>query len=426
MSRFLVLTLIAYSLLLAGIVTLHGDMLALSIPFALYLLVGYLRGPENVQLEAPRHLSAERVVPNSEVTITVTVTNRGSDLEEVLLEDIASPTLTIRDGSARHLLRLASGKSYAFTYTVSGPRGGYAFESVWAQINDHLAVTGRKVKIDARGELFVFPLITRLRHVAIRPRRTRVYAGNIPAKVGGAGAEFFGVREYQIGDPPRMINWRASARHEETLYANEYQQERVSDIGIVLDGRLRTNVFARGHSIFEYSVQAAAALADAFLTQGNRVSLLVYASFLQWTLPGYSKIQRERILHSLAHAEPGGSDVFSGLEHIPTRLFPPHSQVVLVSPLVEDDLNPLVQLRARGYQVMVISPDPVTFELSYLPRERSVDLAARVVRMERMLLLQKIQRAGVQVLDWNVTHPFDQVVQRKLSRPPAWLRAIGR
>jgi uncharacterized protein (DUF58 family) len=231
-----------------------------------------------------------------------------------------------------------------------------------------------------------------------------------PARAGGTGTEFFGVREYQPGDPPRAINWRASARHAEALYSNEFQQERVADIGIVLDGRLRTNEFAGGHSLFEHSVQAAAALADALLTQGNRVGLLVYSSYLRWTLPGYGKVQRERILHSLAHAKSGGSEVFSVLENLPTRLFPPESQIILVSPLTDDDLMPLVQLRAQGYQVLVVSPDPVKFELSYLSRNFNVDLAARVIHMERTLLLQRIQRASIQVLDWNVAEPFDLVV----------------
>jgi uncharacterized protein (DUF58 family) len=264
--------------------------------------------------------------------------------------------------------------------------------------------------------------VARLRQVAIRPRRTRVFAGAIPARVGGTGTEFFGVREYHPGDPVRSINWRASAHQEAVLYANEYQQERAADVGIILDGRLRTNEFARGHSLFEHAVQAAAALTDALLTQGNRVGLLVYAAFLRWTIPGYGKLQRERILFSLAHARPGGSEVFADLEHLPTRLFPSESQIILISPLHEEDLKPLVQLRAQGYQVLVVSPNPVKFELTYLPRTPHTALAARVVQMERTLLLQRVQRAGIQVLDWDVAEPFDQVVKRRLSRPPAFFR----
>jgi uncharacterized protein (DUF58 family) len=274
--------------------------------------------------------------------------------------------------------------------------------------------------------LFIFPPLTRLKYVTIRTRRTRVYSGTIPARVGGPGVEFFGLREYQPGDPPRWINWRASARHSETLYANEFQQERVADVGIVLDGREKTNMFRDGRSLFEHSILAAASLADAFLSQGNRVGLLAYGRYLDWTLPAYGKVQRERILQALAHASMGDSPVFSGLEHIPVRLFPVGSQVVLVSPLDAGDLDILIQLRARGYQVMVISPDPVDFELSYLSEESNVALAGRIVRMERELLIKKLQHAGVQVLDWNIEHPFDQVMKRRLGPPPPLLRAIGR
>jgi len=426
MSRSLLLSILTYGLLLAGIATVRGEILALALPLVTYLLVGYLQAPEQINLEATRQLSIERTSPNSEVDVTVTVTNRGSRLEEVLFEDGLPSGLSVRSGFSRHLLRLSKDESYTFAYTVSGPRGGYVFEGLEAKVNDHLAISRSKVRVEAKGRLFVLPPVTRVRSIAIRPRRTRVYAGMIPARAGGAGTEFFGVREYQPGDPPSSINWRASARDTDTLYANEYQQERVADVGIVLDGRLRTNEFARGYSLFEYSVQAAASLADALLNQGNRVGLLLYASYLGWTFPGYGKIQRERILHALANAKTGDSQVFSDLEYIPTRLFPPESQLVFVSPLSEDDLKPLVQLRAQGYDVLVVSPNPVKFELSYLSPNASVELAGRVMHMERLLLLQRLQRANVHVLDWDVSEPFDLVVRRRLGRSPVWLRGLGR
>jgi len=403
-----------------------GDMIALALPFVIYMLAGFLFLPEKVELEASRHLSVERASPGADVVVTVTIKNNGSHLDEALIDDVVSAGLNIRNKHSRHLIRLPKNGTYTFSYTVSGPRGGYEFEDVRVKGNESLAVTSREVQVEAKGKLFIFPTITRLRYVSIRPRRTRVYAGSIPARAGGSGTEFYGLRGYQPGDSPRVINWRASARHEEALYSNEFQQERVADVGIVLDGRIRTNSFAEEYSLFEHSVQAAAALADALLSQGNRVGMLVYATFLSWTIPGYGKVQRERIMHSLAHAAPGGSEVFTDFAHLPTRLFPPESQIILISPLIDDDIKPLVQLRAQGYQVLVVSPDPVKFELSYLPQSQNVDLASRVIAMERNILLQKVQHAGIQVMEWDVRDPFDQVVKRKLSHPPGWLRSVGR
>jgi uncharacterized protein (DUF58 family) len=409
------------------VIAVHGGFLTLALPLVAYLLVGYLQRPEQIQLEATRELSITRASPNQDVDVSVTVTNRGSSLEEVLFSDMIPAGLAVRSGFGRHLLKLPSGGSYTFAYTVSGPRGGYKFEMLEAQVNDHLAVTTENVRIKTDGYLHVLPPVLRIRDVAIRPRRTRVYAGSIPARAGGTGTEFFGLREYQPGDSPHSINWRASARYSDTLYANEYQQERVADVGIVLDGRMKTNEFAGGHSLFEYSVQAAGSLAMALLHQGNRVGLLLYASYLGWTLPGYGRLQRERILHALANARTGDSQVFSDLEHIPTRLFPPESQIVFVSPLDNDDLKPLVELRAQGYDVLVVSPNPVSFELTYLPSTNvQVQLAGRIIHIERLMLLQRLQRANIHVLDWDITEPFDLFMKRRMGRTPVWLRAFGR
>ena len=435
MSRPLLLGLLINLLLLAGFVTLRGDLLALAIPFALYLLFGYWRAPTELQLDVRRHLNLERVAPGQSVVVTLTLVNRGAALHEILVQDFLPPGLTVTDGAARHFATLKRDASATWTYTVSGPRGYYGFTSTRVEARDDLGLIQRLETLAAPGQLLVLPPLVRLKRVDIRPRRTRVYAGTIPARTGGPGVDFFGVRDYQPGDTTRSLNWRVTARHGEIasgrdvamqrLYANEFEQERVADVGIILDGRDRTNRFGGGHSNFEHSVLATAALTDALIAQGNRVGMLVYGQFLQWTFSGYGKFQRERIMQALGAARPGGSDVFSNLEHIPARLFPINSQLVIVSPLVADDLEVLVQLRARGYQVMVISPDPVSFELSHLPPTPEVEQAGRVVKMERELLLGNLRRAGIQTLNWNVDHPFDRAIRTSLGRPPQWLRAVG-
>lgn len=416
MSRSIFLGFLTFLLLIAGLATLRGAILASTTPLFLYLFYGLWRGQENVNFKVHRELSAERVAPQTPVKVTLTITNLGNDIEELSVEDVISPALSVTDGSHRHLISLNKDESFTFDYTVNGPRGGFPFETVHVEAGDHFGLLRVTQDIRTFDQLFVFPSIARIKRVPIRPRRTRVYAGTIPARAGGAGVEFFGVRDYQSGDSPRQINWRVSARHPDELFSSEYQQERVADVGIVLDGRERSNLFAGGHSLFEHSVLAAGALADALLAQGNRVGLLVYSAYLHWTFPGYGKLQRERILHALSHAEPGASQIFEGLQYLPTRMFPIESQIVLISPLIQDDYPTLVQLRARGYQVMVVSPDPVAFEQSHLPRRPEVELAARVVRIERDLMLKKVQRAGVQVVEWNVEQSFDRATRAAFAR----------
>lgn len=417
MPRFLLLSTIVHGLLLAGLVTLRGEILALAIPFALYLLIGFLDTPPTPSLKVSRSFSHDRVSPGTEVVISLVIHNLGEEIDELYLEDRISSSLAVRLGSPRRMIRLRKGDMYTCSYTITGPRGAYWFDTIQVEAAGRINLFRRTQTLKAAGRLSVFPDVGRLKSISIRPRRTRVYAGLIPARVGGIGTDFFGVREYQPGDAPRAINWHATARHLTGLYSNEYQQERVADVGLVLDARERTSLFHGGASIFEYSIRSAAALADAFLFQGNRVGLLVYGNYLSWTLPGYGKIQRERILQALASARVGASTVFAGLQHLSPRMFPPHSQIVLISPLADEDLGILLQLRARGYQIMVISPDPVGFERGLLSPSESVDLATSVVRMERNLLILRLKRAGIQVYEWNLLESFDRAVGPLLMRP---------
>ena len=271
MRRKFLLGLIIYALVAAGLALRRGDILILALPFLLYLLSGLFFIPKEIDLQITRTLSAERVGPDQPVTVTLMVTNHGASLDEVLLEDDLSTGIQVLEGSPCHLLNLPSGKTTTWNYTISGRRGYYNFSSIQATINDHFSLTTRQVTIPTKGQLLILPPVMRLKRVAIRPRRTRVYAGEIPARIGGLGVEFFGVREYQLGDPSGWINWRASARHREQLFSNEFEQERVADVGIILDGRVRSNILAENWSLFEYSVQAAATLASSFLAQGSAV-----------------------------------------------------------------------------------------------------------------------------------------------------------
>ncbi len=425
MRRTIFLGILVYLLLLTGLVLVRGPFIALALPLAVYLFLGLAFHPPEVKIEITRALSHERALPDKPVTVTITVRNLGGRLEHVLLEDQLPPALTVHEGKPRRLVTLAPGDSLAWEYKVSGPRGYHTFRGVDVTVSEHLGLSQRVEHIPATGQLFILPPVVRLRRVYIRPRQTLVYSGTIPARQGGPGVEFFGVRAYHPGDSRHRINWHASARQADELYSNEFEQERVADVGVILDARIRTNVY-KNRSIFEHSVMACAALMDAFLNEGNRVGLLLYGQYLQWSIPGYGKMQRERLMQTLARATTGESMVFSDLAYLPTQLFPANSQLVLVSPLHPDDMDVLVRLRLREYHVMVISPDPISFEMQALPDNPALELAQRVLRMERDLLLTQVQRAGIQVVNWDISRPIDQVLYAALGRPPVSQRFLPR
>ncbi len=425
MRRLFGLAGLAYGLLLVGLAMLRGPIILLALPPVIYLTAALLCGPGELHLTARRSLGAECVAEGRPVTVELTVTNDGGRLELVRIEDTLPRQLRVVEGTRSLLTSLKPGESVTLTYRVAGRRGDVQFGPARVTASDVLNLFSREIALETPERLTVMCEAKYLRRVKIRPRFTRAYSGPVPARAGGAGVEFFGIRDYQLGDPLRWINWRVSARHRPSLFTNEFEQEHITDVGLILDARRRTDIRGPETTLFEHAVEATASLAARFLGDGDRVGLLIYGGFLKWTFPGYGRIQRERILRALAGAETGESLVFENLDYVPTRYFRAKSQLVLISPLCEDDVAPLVRLRARGYELAVISPDPISFEAGTLPRNRAVSLAVRIARLERRLVLRRLRRAGIRTVDWRVDTSFDTAIHAALSRGPYPIPAMG-
>lgn len=416
MSRLVFLVCMVYGILLLGLSTLDGRLIALAIPMAIFLLSALYYGPGEMHITVTRSLSDSCVSTGVQVEVKTVITNTGPHLEEVLLEDRIPPGLELLKGETRILATLPVNGTIELNYVVRANRGRHVFPEVRVSADDQLGFFRRRKSFSAPAQLLVKPQLWKLKPVPIRPRLAHGYTGFIPTRSGGTGVNFYAVREYQTGDPLRRINWKVTARRDDELFTNDFEQERITDVGLILDARQRTNIQVRDDSLFEHSIQATAALAEAFLHDGNRVGLLIYGRGRETTFPGYGKVQLERILRSLAQAQSGDNQALESFVYLPTRFFPARSQIVFISPLITDDLPVLTSLRSYGYHILVVSPDPFIFEgASYQP-DRNQKLAIRLARIERVLLLRKLQRAGVRVVDWPIDQPLNQVMHTVLYR----------
>jgi uncharacterized protein (DUF58 family) len=422
-GRLLGLIVLIFAFLLVGLATNSRLLLVLTAAPVLYLATALLTRPAELELDVERSISASGVRQGDPVTVTVKVTNRGARLREILIEDRLPPVLEILEGETRLLAALETGQSIELQYTVNSRRGTQHFEYVYVTVADVFGIFEHEHALPARGDLLVLPQIKRLHTVVIRPTQTRGFAGHLPARMAGSGVNFYGLREYQLGDPPRRINWRVSARHSQELYTNAFEQERIADVGILLDARQHTNLWVGGRSLFDCAIEAAASLADVFLRDGNRVGLMIYGYGVSFVFPGYGKVQRERILHALANAGSGRNYAMEKLSNLPTRLFPAKSQIVMVSPITPEDFDTLSQMRSHGYEILVISPNPIAFDSQgwATPDE---DLGLRFAQVERDLLLRRLQRSAIRVVDWDVDQPLDITIRDSLLRQPPQPRAF--
>lgn len=425
MTRVTFLGVLIWGGLLLGLGLLNGLLLTLLIPLVVYVLAGLFFSPAQPQFQMTRWVNTDRAAPGEQVSIQLNIQNKGTDQEDLCLTSFLPDGLEALEGESEFALFLPRDKTIEIRHTVTGQRGYYGLPDLSITSRDPFDLFQRQTRMPAPGRVFFIPQTPPLKRIAIRPNRTRTFSGQVPARIGGPGVEFFGLREYQTGDSLRWIDWNTTARHTNLLFTKIFEQERVVDVGLILDARRRSNVKYADRSLFEHGVVATASLAETFLRTGNRVGLLLYGSLLDWTYPAYGKVQRERIMRSLARATLGDSLVFGSMENLPTRLFPSNSQLVIISPLMDGDERMLVGLRARGYQILVISPNPISFERPLLEDNESVALAARIAAVERRLLLGKLRQAGIFVMDWDVNVTFENAAHASLHNVPLSYQTAG-
>lgn len=408
-GRLLVTVGIGVTLTAVGLLLREGRVLVLAVPFLLYCSVLlHIRTvvPRASQLSIRRSLDPERIEESGPVKVNLTVENRGAAIPMLGLSESLPDGCRLAEGETAILRGLPAGGVLSLTYTLHASRGVHTFPAAPALVWDRLFLSTSTLSLPEESVLFAQPRIEIFEAIPIRPRRTRAFAGVVKANAGGSGLEFFGCREYVPGDDFRRINWRAFA-HWNKLVINEYEQERIADVTVILDARERVNTRIGDTVVFDHAVRAAASLALHFLDQDNYVGLLIYGNYLDWTLPSTGRAQKERILEALARARTAGKSVFEDLRNIPTRLFPPRSQLVVVSPLAdEDDVEILGILRAREYQILLVSPNPLPSKRAQRPTDESLALAVRIAHLRRTLLLDTLRRIGAQVIDWDTSEPL--------------------
>jgi uncharacterized protein (DUF58 family) len=124
--------------------------------------------------------------------------------------------------------------------------------------------------------------VRRFRLLAIQQRLSDV--GVRALKKRGEGNAFAGLRDYVPGDDPRLLDWKATARHAR-LITREQTIERSQTVVSLIDcGRAMTQLAGR-FSRFEHVLSAALVLSDVAGTSGDRVGMIAFDDTVRAYVP---------------------------------------------------------------------------------------------------------------------------------------------
>lgn len=416
-SKVLTLVLIVFGLLLTALLTHNGDLVWMTLPFLAYLGMGILQSPAagKIHLRAARSVNENRTEGTSSIEVSITISNQSAAIVHLCLSDPLQSGMRITAGQLQQAVALRAGEDALLKYSFQSERGSFAWKTIRAVVSDPFGLIKTELDLPAEAEIQVQPELNRFRPFRLRPQRTLHSAGSIPARLSGSGTDFWGVREYHPGDPLRRLDWRLTARHPRQFFTKEFEQEEIADIGLILDARRKTDLRLGNDSLFEHSARAAASLAEVFLRQGNRVSLLICREHLIKVFPGYGKVQLNRILRTLAQITTEEDGSLSSFQFLPTQMFSSHSLIVILSPLTSGDWRLFPRLRAYGYQVLLISPDPIDYARRVIPTDPATQLASRLAVLERQLEIRKITQLWIPVIDWQVSQPLAPLVRDALT-----------
>jgi uncharacterized protein (DUF58 family) len=183
-------------------------------------------------------------------------------------------------------------------------RGKYQFGNTLVYVSTRWQLWERKFVLPTQKEHAVYPSflqMSRYELLAFGNQTSERGLRKLPRR--GVGLEFDQIKKYHLGDDPRQINWRASARQGE-LMVNNYTEEKSQNIYQVVDkGRLMQFPF-EGMYLLDYAINSALMLSNIVLKKGDKAGLVCFDKVVSaHVAASRPRITLHHILEKLYHLD---------------------------------------------------------------------------------------------------------------------------
>jgi uncharacterized protein (DUF58 family) len=402
-----------------------GLMLVADVGILLAALVDAWRGrTERVTLERSP-LSRLSIGRDNPVTLTVQAGQRSAEIQirdAYPLEHFTVSTETLTGELAPH-------ESKSFSYTAKPTlRGQYTWDAIHIRQQSPWGLVWMDWKSGGKEKVEVFPDLIALRSLTIK--LTLQTAGSLKqSRKFGIGTEFAELREYNPGDDPRLIDWKATARRSRPL-VRVLEPEQEQTLIILLDrGRLMTaNV--EGLQRFDWGLNSALALALTGIKRGDRVGIGVFdRSIHTWIPPQRGDAHFNHLLETLTPIQPDLTepDYISAVSTILSQQTR-RALVVVITDLVDTTasselLAALGKLTPRYLPFCVTLRDPEIDRIAESVADQDSNLVSAAydrsvaidLLAQRQVAFAELKRKGVLVLDAPANQISDQLVDRYLQ-----------
>lgn len=269
-----------------------------------------------------RREGATQVRLGDSATVTLQVTNESVRPMRAVIRDAWVPSAGAAEPYA-HVVSLDPGETVAVP-TVLAPtrRGDRPAARVTIRSYGPLSLAFRQTGRRRSEELTppwtvrALPDFPSRRLLPEKLSRLRIIEGQVVTRGRGQGSEFDSLREYVVGDDPRGIDWRASARRDH-LVSKQWRPERDRRVLCVLDtGRTSAGRIDTGEHLFtedreaagvprlDLAIDAALLLSSVAAYAGDKVDVLAVDTQTHIDVTASSKQHLDKVHRALATLQP--------------------------------------------------------------------------------------------------------------------------
>ena len=200
-------------------------------------------------------------------------------------------------------------------------------------------------------------LLKKVRRIEIRTSRlvNDALAGQYHSAFKGRGMEFEEVRQYQIGDDVRSIDWNVSARYGEP-YVKVFREERELTVMLLVDLSGSQDFGTTGQLKRELVAELGATLAFSAIKNNDKIGLLCFTDRIEKFVPARKGTGHVlRVIRELLALEPQGrgTDIAEAVDYF-NRVMRRRTVAFVISDFQDRDYEQSLRIARRRHDVIPV------------------------------------------------------------------------
>ena len=200
-------------------------------------------------------------------------------------------------------------------------------------------------------------ILKKVRRIEISTRGlvNELFSGEYHSVFKGRGMDFSEVREYQIGDEIRSIDWNVTARTGHP-FVKVFREERELTVMLLVDASGSGDFGSLNRAKGEIAVEICALLAFSAIKNNDKVGLIIFTDQVEKFIPPRKGRKHVlRVLRELLYFRPThkGTDIGAVLEYL-NRIQRRRSVTFLVSDFLGENFDKQLRVAGRRHDMIVV------------------------------------------------------------------------